>query len=209
MGRGHNELPKNLVKRLTALRRVLVTNLDPGLSFKSRGKVTSPGDLVARIDAFFAVCDAVPQAQLAWQRSLIERTKATPGASSLADECKVYATTVLGREHPAINQRFLRGPGGQHEIDTLTHVKAAAKRRATRKRRKTMGKRQRAKLKAYLTRARKPLPFSPGCAKVRPRRGYPRDPEAVAAPLPVPDGRSGGGDRARDSDQGLQERLRQ
>lgn len=148
MSRAYNELPKNLVKRLTALRRVLVTNLDAGLSFKSRGKLTSPADLVARIDAFFAIRDAVPRAQQVWQRSLIERTKATPGASSLADECKVYATTVLGRDHPAINQRFLRGPGGKHEISVVTHVGAAAKRRETRKMRKTMGVRQRAKAKA-------------------------------------------------------------
>jgi hypothetical protein len=103
---------------------------------------------VAAIDAFFALCATVQAAQLALNNSLLARTRGVPGASALADECKAYIRSVLSGGHPVLSQKFIRGPGGRHEITPETHVAAAEARRQTRKRRRTMGKRQREKIKA-------------------------------------------------------------
>jgi hypothetical protein len=148
MSRAHNELPKNLLSRLATYRSVLTTNFDPAHRLVSLQKDVTPASLVAEIDGFFAVCSAVQAAQRALMTTLNARTAGTPGANVLANRCKAVIRAALGGSHPAVDQPFLRGPGGKHEIAVETHVKAAAKRRETRKERKTMGKRQRAKVKA-------------------------------------------------------------
>jgi hypothetical protein len=148
MSRAHNDLPKNLVNRLLLYRNVLSTQLDPTLTTGPLGDGMTPVAYVAQIDDFMAACAVVQKTQQAFQNALIARTGKVPKMLALADRAKAFIRSSLGPDHPLVDQQFLRGPGGRHEIPAETKVAAVEKRRQTRKRRKTMGKRQRQKLKA-------------------------------------------------------------
>jgi hypothetical protein len=148
MARAHNDLPKNLINRLTAYRKVLVENLASLTSIDTPQGKLGPTELVADIDHFFAICSKVDATHRAWMVALLARTNETPSACGLADRSKAYIRAQFAPGHPVVSQRFLRGPGGKHKISLETHLIAAEERRQTRKLRKTMGKRQRAKIKA-------------------------------------------------------------
>ena len=148
MSRAHNDLPKDLLNRLTTYRRVLATSFAPDHELVSRGKAVTPATLVARIDAFFALCKAVKDAEIARMNALVRRTREAPGAGVLAEECKAVIRSAVSPGHPVVDRSSCADPAEGDDIPVETHVKAAAARRETRKQRKTMGKRQRAKLKA-------------------------------------------------------------
>ncbi|MHB1846774.1 MAG: hypothetical protein ACYCWW_18285 [Deltaproteobacteria bacterium] len=148
MSRARNDVPKDLRARLT-LYHALVTQLAKEYGdFANLPAARQPRALAAALAEGLALFEQVEASRLQLNKDLLRRSNAIPKLRDVALDAQVLLRASLPFGHPLMKQKFLRLPGGKHDIPVETKLRAVVLRRLTRIERRTMGKRQRAKLKA-------------------------------------------------------------
>lgn len=148
MSRDRHPVPKDLVNRLSFYRKTFAEQIASGTLTSSAAAAQNAPKLLADLDKALAPFDAVTRAKVAYEESVIERTRRLPAAGDVAARAADFLRGALPTRHPLLKSKFIRRRGGKHAIPIEVRARAAEKLRETRKRNGTLGKRQREAIKS-------------------------------------------------------------
>ena len=144
MSKARNAAPKNLRARLITFRKTLANVFKPTRVFDTDGGKKTAAQLIADLDAALKPFNDVDAQRIVLDGLLAARKKGEPFAREVGDCALAVIRTAHPLDHPLLQSKFLRNPGGDHKLNSGQKFLANVKRQKSRKLTGVMGKHQRA-----------------------------------------------------------------
>ncbi|MHB1846152.1 MAG: hypothetical protein ACYCWW_15115 [Deltaproteobacteria bacterium] len=143
----HGGTSSGLYARFLSMLQGLQTAIPAGATMRVNGQSVTQAQLVALVLAAILPIETERNAKSSWQKAMAANAAALPGAKELYQQLKAALISDLGRKNPELTQ-FGIAPHTRKALTPEEKQLQAAKAKVTRQKRHTMGKVQKAKIKA-------------------------------------------------------------
>jgi hypothetical protein len=143
--------PGTLLKMLTELSDGLADNAPAGLTqLAAGGKVSTMAELVSELQGYATIYKAADDATMARDKALLAREAIAPTAGARSEEIRAAVKAALGRKNPELASFGMTPDQTPAPLTVEQKTAAAAKAKATRAARHTMGPKQKKAIKGQV-----------------------------------------------------------
>lgn len=139
--------PTGLYERFLKMLQGLQTVVPTGTTMRVNGQLDTQAQLVSLVQAAMGPIEGERDAKAAWQKAKAANAASLPGAKELYQQFKAALISDLGRKNPMLVQ-FGLTPHAPKALTPEQKQLKSARATVTRQKRHTMGKVQKAKVKA-------------------------------------------------------------